>query len=185
MWCFQKSFKTNLSCKTNIHKEKKREGEANISIFLGSRSDNKLQSALLELTFPMLLWTLIAGLISELWTLQLLRSSEYQVHCKLFISFLIRTLPLTAPLPLSSLKSSVSECFSVKSYSFFFPEIALTGCPSFVCLLSVLDRTNTFTGKDVFSNNEHEMNIASNCSSNHQHFQWKLQPSTHSVSGQE
>lgn len=58
----------------------------------------------------------------------------------------------------------------------FFPEIALTACPSFVCLLSVLDRTNTFTGKDVFSNNEHEMNTVSNCSSNHQHFQGKLQP---------
>lgn len=49
----------------------------------------------------------------------------------------------------------------------FPPEIALTACPSFVCLLLVLDRTNTFTGKDVFSNNEHEMNIVSNCSSNH------------------
>lgn len=119
MWCFQKSFKNNLSCKTNQKKKKKEIREANVSIFLGSKSDSKLQSALLELTFPTLLWTLVAGAISELWTLQLLLSSEYQVHCKLFFSFLIWMLSLAAPLPLSSLKSSVSECFSVKSYSFF------------------------------------------------------------------
>lgn len=70
-------------------------------------------------------------------------------------------------------------------FFFFSPRDCLDCLSSFVCLLSVLDRANTFTGRDVFPNNEHEMNIVSNCSSNHQRLQGKLQPETHSVSGQE
>lgn len=86
------------------------------------------------------------GLWCNVWAMDTPATTELWVPGALQIihPYLVWTLPLTAPLPLSSLEFTVSECFAEKSYSFFFlPEIALTACPLLsVCFQFLTEQTH-------------------------------------------